>query len=72
VKIEVRDAGPGIPHEQHERMFDRFYRGVGPGSEGFGLGLSNVRSVAQAHSAVVEAVPRPDGGLSITVTFPRA
>jgi signal transduction histidine kinase len=40
--------------------------------EGFGLGLSIVRSVAQAHSAVVDAVPRPNGGLSITVTFPGA
>jgi signal transduction histidine kinase len=40
--------------------------------EGFGLGLSIVRSVAQAHSAVVDAVPRHEGGLAITVTFPLA
>ena len=69
------DGSEIIPTDAVARFFEPFARA---GSdriqhrEGFGLGLSIVRSVAQAHSAVVDAVPRPDGGLSITVTFPRA
>jgi signal transduction histidine kinase len=64
-----------IPAEAVARLFEPFARVSSDRlqhREGFGVGLSIVRSVAQAHSAVVDAVPRPDGGLSITVTFPRA
>jgi signal transduction histidine kinase len=69
------DGSEVISVESVTRLFEPFAR-VGSDRlqhrEGFGLGLSIVRSVAQAHSAVVDAVPRPHGGLSITVTFPRA
>ena len=69
------DGSAILSAEAVERLFEPFAR-VGSDRlqhrEGFGLGLSIVRSVAQAHSAVVDAMPRPDGGLSITVTFPRA
>lgn len=69
------DGFEAISEEAVARLFEPFAR-VGNDRlqhrEGFGLGLSIVRSVAQAHSAVVDAVPRADGGLSITVTFPRA
>jgi len=69
------DGSEIIPAESVTRLFEPFAR-VGSDRlqrrEGFGLGLSIVRSVAQAHSAVIDAVPRHDGGLSITVTFPHA
>jgi signal transduction histidine kinase len=69
------DGSEIISAEGVTRLFEPFAR-VGSDRlqhrEGFGLGLSIVRSVVQAHSAVMDAVPRPDGGLSITVTFPRA
>jgi signal transduction histidine kinase len=69
------DGSETISAEAVARLFEPFAR-VGSDRlqhrEGFGLGLSIVRSVAQAHSAVVDAVPRPDGGLSITVAFPSA
>jgi signal transduction histidine kinase len=69
------DGSETISTSAVERLFEPFARAGGDRLQlraGFGLGLSIVRSVAQAHSAVVDAVPRPDGGLSITVTFPRA
>ena len=68
------DGRETISPEAVARLFEPFAR-IGSDRlqprEGFGLGLSIVRSVAQAHAAVVEAVPRQGGGLSITVTFPR-
>lgn len=52
VRVEVTDGGPGIPLQERERIFERFYR-VGRdrsrGSGGTGLGLSIVRHVVEAH-----------------------
>jgi signal transduction histidine kinase len=68
------DGSEMISAEAVARLFEPFARidseRLEP-REGFGLGLSIVRSVAQAHSAVIEAVPRPGGGLSIKVAFPK-
>jgi signal transduction histidine kinase len=69
------DGSETISTEALARLFEPFTRAGDDRLQhraGFGLGLSIVRSVAEAHSAVVDAVPRLDGGLSITVTFPRA
>jgi signal transduction histidine kinase len=71
VKIEVRDAGPGIPHDQHERMFERFYRGVGPSSEGFGLGLAIVRQAAEAMGAELSVESEPGEGTTIGLLLPQ-
>jgi len=69
------DGSETISEEAVERLFEPFAR-IGRDRltprEGFGLGLSIVRSVAQAHSANIDAVPRPGGGLSVTVAFPGA
>jgi signal transduction histidine kinase len=68
------DGSETISEETVARLFEPFAR-VGNDRlqhrKGFGLGLSIVRSVAQAHGASVDAAPRPDGGLSITVAFPK-
>jgi signal transduction histidine kinase len=74
--LRVDNDGPEtVSAEGVARLFEPFAR-LGSDRlqhrEGFGLGLSIVRSVAQAHSAVVDAVPRHEGGLAITVTFPLA
>ena len=46
--VEVADRGPGVPPEERERIFERFYRGRGRGSEGgFGLGLAIGRELAE-------------------------
>lgn len=71
VEIEVADRGPGIPPEDLERVFDRFYRLQHPGSVGgTGLGLSICRGIVEAHSGRIYAQNRPDGGASFTVALP--
>jgi two-component system heavy metal sensor histidine kinase CusS len=64
VQVSVANAGDAIPDEMRSRVFDRFYR-VDPSrhreSEGAGLGLAIVRSIAEAHGGQVEALPQSEG-----------
>ncbi|MFB6721714.1 sensor histidine kinase [Kribbella sp. NPDC056345] len=73
VQVEVTNTGPEIPPYEVDALFKPFYR-LGAerlvSGKGAGLGLSIVRSVAEAHGGTVTAVPRPAGGLEITVTLP--
>jgi two-component system OmpR family sensor kinase len=69
--LQVADTGPGIPRQERERVFDRFYRGEGTSQWGSGLGLSIVASIASAHGATVTLAEREQGsGLVVTVRFP--
>ncbi|MGW1344275.1 sensor histidine kinase [Kribbella sp. NPDC002412] len=72
-QITVTNTGPDIPPYEVESLFKPFYR-LGTerlvGGKGAGLGLSIVRSVAEAHNGTVEAKPRQGGGLEITVRLP--
>ena len=69
--FSVADTGPGIPAEERERVFDRFYRGDATPEAGSGLGLSIVKRIADAHHAGVElAAPASGSGLVVTVRFP--
>lgn len=71
--IRVENGGPVIPAQDVERLFERFYRTDKSRSRstgGFGLGLSIVKAVAEAHNGTVEAVAPPQGGLSVTVRLP--
>ena len=63
------DAGPGIPAEERERVFDRFYRRASGDETGSGLGLAIVRSIAERHGAEVTLGDSPLGGLRVTVRF---
>jgi signal transduction histidine kinase len=73
VQVVVTNTGPEIPPYEVESLFKPFYR-LGAerlvGGKGAGLGLSIVRSVAEAHGGTVSAVPRRGGGLEITVVLP--
>ena len=61
--VAVRDHGPGIPGEDIEHVFDRFYRSPTARSmPGAGLGLSIVAAVAQEHGGTVSAENAVDGG----------
>jgi two-component system, OmpR family, sensor histidine kinase KdpD len=71
VAIEVADRGPGIPPDDLERIFDRFYRLQHPGSVGgTGLGLSICRGIVEAHGGSIRAHNRAGGGASFVVTLP--
>jgi two-component system OmpR family sensor kinase len=70
--IEVCDSGPGIPAEQRERVFGRFYRLEGSAGQGTGLGLAIVQTIAERHGAAVELGETSEGGLRVVVRFPRA
>jgi len=72
-RLEVEDAGPGIPAVERERVFDRFYRGEGVASGGSGLGLAIVRRLAQRHGGRVELAEGSGGaGLLARVVLPLA
>lgn len=67
--LTVDDAGPGIPPEERERVFDRFYRRGSATAEGTGLGLAIVKRVAERHGASVTLGDSPAGGLRASVRF---
>src|SRR4051795_444908 len=56
VRIAVRDAGPGIPRDQQDRIFEKVGRGEVPGASkpGTGLGLFIARSIAEAHGGSLD------------------
>jgi len=51
VTVVVEDSGPGIPVQERERVFDRFYRVAGSEAAGSGLGLAIIKSIAERHGA---------------------
>jgi len=65
--LQVDDSGPGIPRDEREHVFDRFYRRASSTEPGTGLGLAIVRGVAERHGAKVELEESPLGGLRVTV-----
>ena len=69
----MEDNGPGIPDDQRDRVFDRFYRTPDAAAGGSGLGLAIVRAIAQQHGATV-TLGRSErlGGLRVEVRFPGA
>ena len=75
VVLEVADEGPGVPPEEADRIFERFYRTDRSRTRsqgGVGLGLAIVRSVAEAHGGAVGYRPGPGGGSIFRVVLPLA
>jgi two-component system, OmpR family, sensor kinase len=71
--IWVRDTGTGIPLSEQERIFDRFTRGreASRRYRGGGLGLANVKAIADAHGGRVEVESRLNEGSTFTIIIPR-
>ena len=67
--IDVRDRGPGVPQEDRERIFERFWRGRAASSHGAGLGLAIVAEIMKAHGGNVEVNAGPHGGAVFTLVF---
>jgi two-component system phosphate regulon sensor histidine kinase PhoR len=72
VLIEVRDRGPGIPKDDHKRIFERFYRvPLHPrGKQGTGLGLAIAKNIVEAHRGRITVVSEPGIGSTFTVRLP--
>lgn len=69
--LTVDDAGPGIPVEDRQLVFERFYRSMDARSmPGSGLGLAIVRQVVVKHGGTVEAGVSDRGGALITIVLP--
>jgi two-component system OmpR family sensor kinase len=72
-EIEVRDTGPGMPGDDANRIFERFYRSDPARSRmsgGSGLGLSIVAAIVDAHGGTVTASSAPGEGMTVTVRIP--
>jgi heavy metal sensor kinase len=71
--VEVMDEGPGIPPEDRDRIFERFYRidaSRSRGMGGTGLGLSLVKGIAEAHAGHVELETEKGRGSVFRIVLP--
>jgi signal transduction histidine kinase len=74
--LRVRDHGPGIPPEQRDRLFDRYYRGRSAGvpsgahREGLGLGLYICAAIAKAHNGTIRVESLAGEGSTFIVDLP--
>jgi signal transduction histidine kinase len=74
IVITIADDGPGIPEDEHERVFDPFYRLEASRNRetgGTGLGLTVARTAIRAHGGDIALKNRQGNGLSVTVTLPK-
>ena len=76
VQICVLDSGPGIPEAERETMLQPFVRGDRArnlnAASGFGLGLSIVQAIVEAHHGRLTLENRPEGGLCAAIELPLA
>jgi two-component system sensor histidine kinase KdpD len=66
----VADRGPGLPPEDLERVFDKFYRAPGAAPGGTGLGLSITKGLVEAQGGTIHAENRANGGARFTIRLP--
>ena len=71
VLLSITDTGIGIPAEDLSRIYDPFYRGTNSRREqGFGLGLTTVKSIIESHGWTISVSSRVGTGTTFTVTIP--
>lgn len=69
--LSVADRGSGIPQEEMEKIFDKFYRSSGSlKTNGTGLGLAICKGLVEAHNGTIWAANRSDGGAIISFSLP--
>lgn len=68
--VDIKDTGVGIPPEELDTIFNRFKKNNRSASEGYGLGLSIVRSIAQYHNIRIDLRSEVDKGTVFSVIFP--
>jgi len=73
LEVAVTDRGPGIPEEDLQRVFDKFYRVHRPeGVSGTGLGLAICKGIVEAHGGLIRAENREGGGAKFIISLPLA
>jgi two-component system, OmpR family, sensor histidine kinase KdpD len=72
VMVTVRDQGPGIPRDEMEWIFERYYRGKRTQETvaGTGIGLSIAREIISAHHGKLWVENMPEGGAAFSFTLP--
>jgi len=74
VEVNVDDAGPGVPVEESEQVFERFFRGQAAHDRGIargtGLGLALVRDHVRAFGGVISVATSPEGGARFQILLP--
>ena len=70
VRLWVQDSGPGIPPDEREHVFERFYRGRDNQTDGSGLGLAIVRSIVLAHGGHSSVDSEPGTGSRFVIELP--
>ena len=73
VEIEVEDSGEGIPEDQLNRIFERFYQVEGGSKrrhKGTGLGLTLVKEIVEAHRGTVSVRSEVGKGTIFTILIP--
>jgi signal transduction histidine kinase len=68
-RVDVADHGPGVPIDQQERIFERFWRGTRVETTGVGLGLAIVKKIMEAHRGTAAVRNNSDQGAVFTLTF---
>lgn len=71
-RIRVSDQGPGMPAEEQERIFEKFFRGPtsSKGTEGLGLGLNIAKHIVEAHGGDISVASTPGRGTVVTILLP--
>ncbi|HEX7644074.1 MAG TPA: DUF4118 domain-containing protein [Burkholderiaceae bacterium] len=71
LKMQVADAGPGLPAGQEEQLFEKFVRGERESAKpGVGLGLSICRAIVEAHRGLIRAYNLAQGGACFEFLLP--
>jgi len=72
IHIKVSDHGVGIPDDEHDKLFERFFRARNAvGIEGTGIGLHVARAIAQMHGGDVSALSPEGGGSTFILKIPK-
>jgi signal transduction histidine kinase len=73
VRVSIRDAGPGIPTSEQEKIFEKFYQVTqdgGPKPKGTGLGLAISKSLVELHGGKIWVESQPGRGSTFSFTLP--
>ena len=70
--VSVVDRGPGVPADDRQHVFDRFWRARDSRGQGSGLGLAIVSEIMKVHHGRVEVSDNPGGGAVFTLAFQRS